>query len=176
MDLYRVNQYSRVNAVNYAKTYALSPNPSFRYFPLINNDTSGDCANFISQCLLAGGAPMIFDSSHPWWYKRGNIATVKDDTWSISWTVAHSLYWLLKTNEQSKNSGIKGLETHDISKLELGDLMFFEDSNGKIFHSAIITEFKSSQPLVSHHSFNALNIFYKNSWDAKKVHFLKISL
>jgi hypothetical protein len=176
MDLFRENQYSRINAVKYARTYALHPNPSFRYFPLINNDTSGDCANFISQCLLAGSAPMVFNSPHAWWYKKANTSSKKDDTWSISWTVAHSLYWLLKSNQQSKALGIKGLEIQDVKLLDLGDLIFFENNKGNIFHSAIITSFTNYQPLVSHHSFEALDIFYKNSWEANHVHFLKISL
>lgn len=176
MDFFRANQYSRINAVKYAKTYALFPNPRFRYFPLINNDSSGDCANFISQCLLAGGAPMLYNSAHPWWYNKANTVSTKDDTWSVSWTVAHSLYWLLKNNQASMAPGINGLEVNDINLLELGDLMFFEDNNEKIFHSAIITSFRYSQPLISHHSFEALNIFYKSSWPANQIHFLKISL
>ena len=176
MDLFRTNQYSRINAVNYAKTFALHPNPSFRYFPLINNDTSGDCANFISQCLLAGGAPMIFNGTHQWWYNKANTLSTKDDTWSVTWAVAHSLYWTLKVNQQSKAMGIKGLETDDVSLLELGDLIFFEGDNGNIFHSMIVTGFIYSQPLVSHHSFEALNIYYKDSWPAEHVHYLKISL
>ncbi|MGH4122507.1 MAG: amidase domain-containing protein [Clostridium sp.] len=176
MDLFRENQYSRINAVNYARTYALHPNPNFRYFSLINNETSGDCANFVSQCLLAGGAPMIFTGSHPWWYNKANTLSTEDDTWSVTWTVAHSLYWTLKVNQQSNATGIKGLEIYDTDLLELGDLIFFEGNNGNIFHSAIVTAFIYSQPLVSHHSFEALDIYYKNSWPAKQVHFLKISL
>lgn len=176
MDSFRANEYSRINAVKYAKTYALSPNPNFRYFPLINNNFSGDCTNFISQCLLAGGAPMIFNSANPWWYKRANTANRKDDTWSIPWAVSHSLYWCLKINQQAKAPGIKGLEVYDIKLLELGDLIFFEGTNGAIFHAAIVTSFRNSQPLISHHSFEALNIPYKNSWGAVRHHFLKISL
>ncbi|MGH4140014.1 amidase domain-containing protein [Clostridium sp.] len=176
MDLFRINQYSRINAVNYAKTFALHPNPSFRYFPLINNETSGDCANFVSQCLLAGGAPMTYDGSHAWWYNKANTLSTKDDTWSVTWTVAHSLYWTLKVNQQAKSRGIKGLEIDDVHLLELGDLIFFEGDNGNIFHSMIVTGFIGSQPLVSHHSFGALNIYYKNSWPAEHAHYLKISL
>ncbi|MCB2312170.1 amidase domain-containing protein [Clostridium tagluense] len=176
MEFFKTSRYSRINAVNYARTYALHPNPSFRYFPLIDNETSGDCANFISQCLLAGGAPMIYNGSHPWWYNKANTLSTKDDTWSVTWTVAHSLYWTLKVNEQSNANAIKGLEIYDTSLLELGDLIFFEGNNGNIFHSAIITSFRYGQPLVSHHSFEALDIYYKNSWPAKRVHFFKISL
>ena len=176
MDFFRTNRYSRINAVKYAKTYALFPNASFKYFQLINNETSGDCANFISQCLFAGGAPMLYNASYPWWYNKNNTTSTKDDTWSVSWAVANSLYWLLKNNYQTKSLGIKGFEVSDIASLELGDLMFFEDNDGHIFHSAIITSFIYSQPLISHHSFQALDIFYKNSWPANQIHFLKISI
>jgi len=174
MNLFRQNGYLRNIAVNYATKYALKPNNSYRYFPLIN-DRSGDCANFISQCLKAGGAPMNYSSKNPWWYKH-NSTNVKNDTWSISWTVAHSLYWYLKINQESKLYGAKGLEVRDVSQLQLGDIIFFEDNKGAIFHSAIVTSFLYNEPLISHHSFEALNIPYQASWPASKLHFLKISI
>ena len=44
--------YSRANAINYADTYALCSNPSHMvYF--------SNCANFVSQCLKAGGVQMF---------------------------------------------------------------------------------------------------------------------
>lgn len=174
MYLFRQNQYNRNNAVAYAIKYALKPNKSYRYFPLVN-DRSGDCANFISQCLKAGGAPMNFSRQNPWWYKRNSINS-KNDTWSISWTVANSLYWYLKVNQKSNFYGPKGLEVRNISELELGDLIFFQDNKGSVFHSAIVTSFSSNRPLISHHSFEALNIPYSSSWPASKLRFLKISI
>lgn len=171
----RQNKYLRNNAVKYALTYALTPNPAFRYFPLIN-DTSGDCANFVSQCLLAGGAPMDFNPERPWWYRNNSTSSVKDDTWSIPWTVAHSLYYYLKVNEEKNSSGVKGLEISNKNQLQIGDLIFLEDRNGAIFHSAIITSFSGNEPLISQHSFEALNIFYRNSWPASKYHFIKVSI
>lgn len=170
----RQNQYSRNTAVSYAIKYALKPNSSYRYFPLIN-DNSGDCANFLSQCLHAGGAPMNYSNQNPWWYKH-NSASLKDDIWSVSWTVAHSLYWYLKINQESNLYGVKGLEVRNASELQLGDLIFFRNDKGNIFHSAIVTSFLHNQPLISHHSFEALNIPYTSSWPASKLHFLKISI
>lgn len=172
---YRENRYSRSAAVNYAVTYALKPNPAYRYIPLVNN-TSGDCANFISQCLRAGGAAMTYAPGHIWWYNNKGTSNVKDDTWSVSWTVAHSLYWYLKVNQQSGFNGVKGLEVQSPSQLELGDVIFFEDRTGLIFHSTIVTGFSGGTPLVSHHSYEALNIPYTRSWPAGKYHFLKISI
>lgn len=169
------SSYSRANAVNYAITYALTPNAAYKYFPLIG-DNGGDCSNFISQCLRAGGANMVYNTSHPWWYKHNNNLNTKDDTWSVSWAVAHSLYWTLKVNEEKNLSGPKGLEINNINKLQIGDLIFYEDAAGKIFHSAIITSMLNSYPLISQHTFEALNIPYEKTWEHSKVHFLKIRI
>lgn len=171
----RENKYSRDAAVNYALTYALKPNPSYRYFPLIN-DASGDCANFLSQCLRAGHAPMSYMQGHTWWYNNKGTQNTKDDTWSFSWTVANSLYWYLRVNQAKNSPFVKGLEVQNPSELELGDLIFFEDNKGAIFHSTIVTGFSAGSPLVSHHSYEALNIPYRSSWPGKKYHYLKISI
>lgn len=52
--------YNRSDAVRYATKYALVWNPSFRDF---NNM---DCTNFVSQCLFAGGWPMM-EWPLNWW-------------------------------------------------------------------------------------------------------------
>nr|WP_246582931.1 amidase domain-containing protein [Clostridium simiarum] len=170
--LYRQNRYSRLAATKYAITYALKPNPKYRYFPLVD-DKGGDCANFLSQCLFAGGAPMDFNTARPWWYKSYN-GNIMKDTWSISWAVAHSLYYYLKVSESINSPGVKGLEVYNKKDLELGDLIFFENNKGTIFHSAIITSFLGREPLISQHSFEALNIPYRSSWTPSKFHFIKV--
>ena len=48
-----VVEYRRFDAVRYAAAWALSRNPVYPDF----TNMGGDCANFISQCLRAGGAP-----------------------------------------------------------------------------------------------------------------------
>lgn len=169
----RQNSYSRTAAVNYAVRYALKPNPAYRYFKL-NENTGGDCANFLSQCLFAGGAPMIYNSNNQWWYNNKGTSKVNDDTWTTSWTVAHALYWLLKINNESNLYGPKGLEVSNASMLQPGDLVFFENNNGIKFHSAIVTSISNNVPLISHHSFEALNIPFNSSWPANKLRFLKI--
>lgn len=45
--------YSVNTAVQYADTYAKNYNPAYSNF----NSSGGDCANFVSQCLLAGKLP-----------------------------------------------------------------------------------------------------------------------
>lgn len=169
----RQNKYLRFEAVSYALTYALNPNPKYRYFQLID-DNGGDCTNFISQCLFAGGAKMSYGSSWNWWYNNKNTNNVMDDTWSISWAVAHSLYYYLRNNEEANSPYIKGLEVSNANNLELGDLIFYEGNNKKIFHSTIVTSIFNGVPLVSQHTPEAINIYYKNSWKAVKYHYIKI--
>jgi len=169
MEVIMRSSYNRVNAVNYAIKYALKPNPNYRYFSL--QYTGGDCSNFISQCLLAGGVPM----NSTWWYKKGNPLNTNGDTWSLQWSVAYSLYLYLTRNAKLNLPGPKGTETVNKQILEIGDLLYFEDYKGNIFHSAIITSKANENLLVSQHSFEALNIPYQKSWEAAKIHFLKIS-
>lgn len=169
----RQNKYLRFEAVAYAINYALNPNPKYRYFELID-DNGGDCTNFVSQCLFAGGAKMNHGNNWSWWYINNNTSNVMDATWSVSWAVAHSLYYYLKNNEETNSPYVKGLEVANVSELELGDLIFYENYNKKIFHSTIITSVSNGIPLVSQHTYNALNVYYKQSWQAKKFHYIKI--
>jgi hypothetical protein len=170
------NSYNRQDAVRYALTYAIKPNPAFRYFAS-HGDDGGDCSNFVSQCLRAGGAPFAYGAL-PWWYKK-HIVNRSNDVWSVSWAVAHSLYWTLKRRDKSKAIGLKAKEVKDMSELELGDLIQYEDYKGSIYHSAIITSFTHEKgervPLISQHSFDAANTTYIKP-KAKKMHFMKVEI
>lgn len=166
------NSYNRQEAVHYALMYGINPNPDFRFFKLIDN-IGGDCTNFISQCLLAGGAPMEFKANQSWWYKANGKNSTNDDTCSLSWSVAHSLYWCLKSRGKFNMPGLKGEEVYDVKLLELGDLIQLEDSRHVFFHSAIVTDISYGIPLVTQHTFNAVNRSYNELYKGKK-HFIKI--
>ncbi len=170
------NNYARVAAVKYAITYALKPNPLYRYFAA-HGEGGGDCSSFVSQCLYAGGAAMIYDKTRPWWYSTNGTPLTSRHTWSISWSVAGSLYWLLKTRGTARITGLRAIEVNNIDELELGDIIQYENAQGGIYHSAIITAFThekgTREPLISQHSFNALNISYIKP-KAKKMHLMKI--
>ena len=165
------NKYNRRSAANYAIKYAIDPNKKYKYFEFVNGN-GGDCTNFVSQCLNAGGASMDNNKIRPWWYQSGKA--------SICWGVAHSLYWYLKTNQITNRNVIKGLEVQDMKELEIGDVVFYENYQNKIFHAAIITSLTdidgNKEPLISQHSYNQLNETYKKNYDYKKEHFLKIIL
>lgn len=172
----KVNKYNRADAVKYALQYGQKPNPAYRHME-VYNIAGGDCTNFVSQCLRAGGAPMAFGTSRPWWYDMRGGGENSDHRWSVSWAVAHSLYWCLKVRHEKKMSGLCAMEVSDISMLEPGDVIQYENSKGTIYHSAIVTDFAylsgKQVPLITQHTFNAVNIPYIKS-AAKKMHFMKV--
>lgn len=164
--------YNRAKAVEYALNYALSPNPAFRYFSLTYN-AGGDCTNFISQCLLAGGAEMIYDKN-PWWYNHSNISSSLDDSWSLSWSIAHSLYWNIRKNTVENTEGIKAQVMPSADMLDLGDIIFYQNDENRIFHSTIVTDYNNGSPLVCQHTYDLKNVSYIKPYRVKEMHFMHI--
>lgn len=58
------HRYDRGRAVEYAHRWAFGRNPAYADFSAMG----GDCTNFISQCLHAGGAPMNHTPVTGWFY------------------------------------------------------------------------------------------------------------
>lgn len=134
--------YNRLATVAYAEKWWDWHNPAFRAFPV-------DCSNYVSQCLLAGGWPMVGGSRRDkgWWY-RGNGGP--RDIWSYSWAVAHSLRWYLAGS--SLVSAVSSSED-----LQLGDVISYDfTGDGRWEHSTVVTGHDGSgQPLVSAHTTNS---------------------
>lgn len=81
--------YSRDNAVNYAKTYYKNFNSNYPDLTSLG----GDCANFVSQCLLAGGKTMSGD----WYIYKKNANNPKPttvDQLNASWRLADPSPWI----------------------------------------------------------------------------------
>lgn len=133
-------QYNREAAVKYAETWWDKNNPEYRGFEL-------NCTNFVSQCIRAGGAPMrgYPNRSVGWWYTY--------DNWSFSWSVAHSLYWYLKTS----TTGLKAEEMPKPEHLVPGDVICYDFSgNGSWGHNTIVVaKDESDMPLVNAHTESA---------------------
>lgn len=128
--------YNRFQAVQYAALWWNSYNPLFRAF-------RNDCANFVSQCLLAGGMPMEYTGRRDegWWYLG------PDEEWSFSWTLAHSMRWYLDT------SG-RGEKREQARDLELGDVITYDwNGDGVWQHVTIVVGYDlDGEPLVAAHS------------------------
>lgn len=131
--------YDRMKAVQYAERWWNEFNPKYKKF-------TDDCTNFISQCLHAGGIPMWGspNKSKGWWM-RGN-------SWSYSWTVAHSLMLLL-----ANGRGIRTKEVTSPRQLQLGDIICYDfQGNGRYDHNTIVTaKDQYGMPLVNAHTTNS---------------------
>ena len=138
-------KYNRSAAVQYANQWWNSYNPNFPIFDV-------DCTNYISQCLLAGGAPMRGQPNREkgWWL--GN------NTWSLSWTTPHSLRWYLA----GSTIGLQAKQVSSASQLMLGDLIFYDfQGDGRWDHSTIVTRVEDGVPYVNAHTNNSRNRYWE---------------
>ena len=133
--------YNRQKAVEYARTWALGRNPRFYSFDRIG----GDCTNFISQCVFAGGVSML-EKSNGWFFKSLNYR-------SPSWTGVEE-FW----NFATSNNFEKGVKVREVSKssLQIGDIVQLGDESG-FYHMLLISEIKNGNILVCAHDFDSLD-------------------
>jgi len=128
----RYNKYSREKTVNYARKYALIYNKQYTDF----SNSGGDCTNFVSQCVYAGGIPLSL-------------------TWRpyfSSWIRVNELYYYLLR----KNFGQESLSIINSNPGSI--IQFFSDSKGFYSHSGIITEVISSKDcLYCCHTYDKLD-------------------
>jgi len=133
--------YNRQQAVAYALRYALSPNPNYFHFAGLG----GDCTNFISQCLLAGGGTMQY-SQNGWYY---NSASDRAPSWT---SVTALQEFLLNPSLKGPKAQLSTLE-----ELEIGDIIQLRQNPNRFNHSLIVTKIQNSQIYVCAHSNDALN-------------------
>ena len=137
-----IKNYDRQKAVEYAREWALGANPKFYHFGGIG----GDCTNFISQCLLAGGGIMNYDYVNGWYY-------ISVDNRSPSWTsVAYLQKYLLRESGVGPFAKIR-----NIQDLEIGDLIQLRQNPTHFNHTLIITRKVGSDIYVCAHSNDALD-------------------
>jgi len=91
-----------------------------------------------------------------WWYQGqgGN-----KDTWSYSWTVAHSLMLYLAESRP----GISAVQVNTPQELELGDVICYDfDGDGRWQHNTVVTGFnEQGEPLVNAHTVNSQHRYWR---------------
>lgn len=131
-----MSKYNRQAAAAYAEKWALSRNPVYFNFDTLG----GDCTNFASQCLRAGGCPMNYTKDIGWYY------TSPGDR-AAAWTGASHLHRFLTQNQ---GTGPKAVYT-SLSLLEPGDLIQLH--NGKAYyHTLVVVGFHEKSPLICAHT------------------------
>jgi hypothetical protein len=156
--------YNRESARNYALKWALSRNSQFYDY----SGLGGDCTNFASQVLYAGGSNMNYESVFGWYYTNPNQK-------SPSWTGVNFLFNFLVSN-RSRGPFAEQVDPKDI---QIGDLiqLSFQDSQN-FNHSLIVTEVKPTPGpnhiYVSTHSDNQLNVLLAGSYTWVQIRFIHI--
>ncbi len=129
--------YNRDAAIAYAHQYTennsgTSSYNNAKYIPVGDSpdNINKDCANFVSQCLFAGGMPM-HDGWH--YYYPGNISNPNVNS---AWR---------GTNSQKKSIAARkwGERVYDIKYLKKGDLVYTYDNDandGTFKHVTIISQ------------------------------------
>jgi hypothetical protein len=141
------NDYNRDNALAYAFKWAMNRNPQFYDY----SEIGGDCTNFASQVLLAGGSLMNYDPIQGWYYINANQK-------SPSWTGVNFLCNFLTSNHRQGPFA----EIVTLDKLKPGDIIQLSfQGNGKFDHSLVVTKlgspFTLERTFVTTHSPNRIN-------------------
>ena len=140
------NFYNRSKAKAYIDTNWDNYNPAYPTF----HGGGGDCANFVSQVLYAGGMPWVDDRNpnhYTWftnWYcKPGASNKDGDKRITLSWKVAAAFkrHWEKRAAKQLVISYKDAMDNmRDLSKqVFLGDPVQFCYANGTPYHTLIVT-------------------------------------
>lgn len=146
--------YNRPAAVRYALMHWNRPNPAYANFDTVG--TGGDCANFVSQCMRAGGWPMDYRESSrnmEWWYRRlgdDPFDADGDDWWSCTWAIADLHFRYMRANH---GQGLNLSRNPRLARtLRIGDVIYYDwDDDGVLNHSSIVTgRNRRGEPLVTY--------------------------
>lgn len=162
-------EYDRIGAVEYARRWALSRNPKFQDY----ENWGGNCTNFISQCVNAGGIPMdsYGDNIMKQWY------WYSDKKRTPSWTGSQPFfqYFVGNNKDNTNDFGVYAVESN-YDEMELGDVVQLI-KDGKAYHTMIITgvlfdEDEVYDYLVSQNTYDLLD--YPLSLKVGERRYLKI--
>jgi hypothetical protein len=111
--------FNRDAAIAYAHAWvqngAQLRNPAYANF----ENMGGDCTNYISQCIRAGGAPMDPGGNWQWYYNNINSR-------SPSWTSVNQLFSYLVNNTYT---GPAGRQVANQNLIQRGDLVQLDTNN-----------------------------------------------
>jgi hypothetical protein len=154
--------YNREAAVSYARKWAMARNPNYYNY----HNLGGDCTNFVSQCLLAGGGVMNHERDNGWYYYGPNAH-------SPSWTGVTFLHRFLT------RKGGAGPIGHEVpmSEAEIGDLTQFAEDEGRFSHTQIIVSAgyprSLEKILIAAHTVDSLDRPL-STYKFKKIRFIRI--
>ena len=137
-------EYNRHRATEYALAYAHKRNKAFYDF----SELGGNCTNFVSQCLLAGGMIQNYDYPFGWFYKNINNR-------SPSFSGVEYLYNFLTRIDFTRGPFAKVVNIQDT---QLGDIIQFKQTEPKFTHSLIITKLNANDPTNPYVTTNSYDV------------------
>ncbi len=132
--------YRRENALAYAKKFAFGQNPAFASFAGIG----GNCTNFVSQCIYAGGCEMNYTPTFGWYF-------ISLDDRSPSWTGVEYFY-----NFIVENAGVGPFgRVANSDELEIGDVIQLGREGEGYYHTLLVVGFDGEDILIAAQTDNA---------------------
>lgn len=128
------NAYDRQAAVAYAKQWVTDRNDEWPDYSM----SGGNCQNFVSQCLLAGGIPMDSSGDAVWkWYgdTPNNLSQMAGR--SASWSGVDEFLQYAASNT---GSGMVAVADADYYSGEIGDVLILGYDEENLYHAVIITD------------------------------------
>lgn len=135
----RAGGYNYTAMANYLEKYWNNYNPAYRSFA----NSGGDCTNFVSQALRAGGwkdKKGWYRNAKYWWYTSINQ--------SRSWTAVD--YWATFARDSGRTSMLS-----NVWQLRKGDVLQVKpkNSNQKI-HTMMVSYYSNGTPYFTYHTSN----------------------
>ena len=162
----RSDKYNANDAVYYAIKHYNAKNYNSEYPDW--SDYGGDCANFVSQCIHAGGKEMqgSVATNFSDWFSYGNSINIKNV--SSTWRGADAFrnYWqnnaiaykkFSKVDEDSWNYGRKG------------DVVSLMNENGRTYHTMIIIHYDYPDFIMAAHTLDTKNARLKSYFPNKFI-------
>ncbi|MCM1500183.1 MAG: amidase domain-containing protein [Clostridium sp.] len=154
----RASSYSSSDAVAYAKEYYYPYNSAYPDW----SSYGGDCANFISQCLYAGGksmkgTPGTSAAAQDWsnWFSTGSSCNTSNV--SSTWRGANAFksYWQSNASGYSTFSSV-GDDSYSYGYT--GDVVSLLNSNGSAYHTLIIVgyDWANRDFIVAAHTYDTV--------------------
>lgn len=141
--------YNRERSVEYARRWALSRNPLFFDF----TGGGGNCTNFVSQCLLAGGSVMNPTETFGWYY-------IDVRNRAPAWTGVREFYeFVCGLDDFAPKTERQGPFCEEVTRerVEIGDVIQLSNSRGIFYHSLLVSRFEDGDILVCAQSNDALD-------------------
>lgn len=164
--------YNRQAAVNYAYQYVHSPNHqcgsgTWSCTPYCYcggercgySSVGGDCANFVSQCLIAAGHPKLTEGE----CRGKQYCGAEVGAWELSQCLVHNYGW----------KGTCGYHQTPPSNIAVGDVLVYfsgKGCSGKA-HATIVTKIDNGIPKISCHTYEKKDEPYTYLADSKPYYY-----